>query len=358
MGQGAAAARGGRRARPARDAARARRRRARPRRPGRAGLPRRRRGAPARRAPPSRRCASTAGKPFLLERASRAAARLGGALGAAAAGRRRRARRSVVAAAAPPDHVLRLYRTRERRSSRLAPRDAAARPRGANARAASRSRSVEAPVPELLAGVKSTSYAVTIAARQAAADAGADDALLVRRTASCSRRRRRTSGGASSGDLLTPGRSAPACSPASRARSLLELAPRLADEGALPLAELRARRRGVHDLVDPRGDAGRRARRRDDRRRPARPGGGTAAGRSLRLRSAPVSDEKIRLGGMALANGVLVHGPTAWACAIRTDDGELEGASRGASASARRRCEARSCAARRGSPRRSRSCRR
>ena len=29
----------------------------------------------------------------------------------------------------------------------------------------------------------------------------------------------------------------------------------------------------------------------------------------------------VRLGGMALANGVLVHGPTAWACAIRTDDG-------------------------------------
>jgi uncharacterized protein YqhQ len=34
--------------------------------------------------------------------------------------------------------------------------------------------------------------------------------------------------------------------------------------------------------------------------------------------------EKIRLGGMALANGVLVHGPTSWACAIRTDDGELK----------------------------------
>jgi uncharacterized protein YqhQ len=32
----------------------------------------------------------------------------------------------------------------------------------------------------------------------------------------------------------------------------------------------------------------------------------------------------VRLGGMALANGVLVHGPTAWACAIRTDDGELK----------------------------------
>jgi len=36
-----------------------------------------------------------------------------------------------------------------------------------------------------------------------------------------------------------------------------------------------------------------------------------------------VSDEKIRLGGMALANGVLVHGPNAWACAVRTPDGTL-----------------------------------
>src|SRR4029453_1728457 len=38
-------------------------------------------------------------------------------------------------------------------------------------------------------------------------------------------------------------------------------------------------------------------------------------------------EEKIRLGGMALANGVLVHGPTAWACAVRTPNGELEVAS-------------------------------
>jgi uncharacterized protein YqhQ len=36
-----------------------------------------------------------------------------------------------------------------------------------------------------------------------------------------------------------------------------------------------------------------------------------------------VSEEKIRLGGIALANGVLVHGPNAWACAIRGRDGEL-----------------------------------
>src|SRR6187549_3313197 len=33
---------------------------------------------------------------------------------------------------------------------------------------------------------------------------------------------------------------------------------------------------------------------------------------------------KIRLGGMALSNGVLVHGPSAWACAIRTDEGEIK----------------------------------
>jgi uncharacterized protein YqhQ len=38
-------------------------------------------------------------------------------------------------------------------------------------------------------------------------------------------------------------------------------------------------------------------------------------------------EQKIRLGGMALANGVLVHGPKAWAAAVRTDDGELKVAS-------------------------------
>src|SRR2546423_12063509 len=41
-----------------------------------------------------------------------------------------------------------------------------------------------------------------------------------------------------------------------------------------------------------------------------------------------MSDDKIRLGGMALLNGVLVHGPNAWACAIRTQSGELKVASR------------------------------
>jgi uncharacterized protein YqhQ len=34
--------------------------------------------------------------------------------------------------------------------------------------------------------------------------------------------------------------------------------------------------------------------------------------------------EKVRLGGMALSNGVLVHGPQAWACAVRLPDGTLK----------------------------------
>ena len=41
-----------------------------------------------------------------------------------------------------------------------------------------------------------------------------------------------------------------------------------------------------------------------------------------------MSDTKLRLGGMALANGVLVHGPTAWAVAIRREDGRIQVASR------------------------------
>jgi uncharacterized protein YqhQ len=40
-----------------------------------------------------------------------------------------------------------------------------------------------------------------------------------------------------------------------------------------------------------------------------------------------MAEEKIRLGGMALANGVLVHGPNAWAAAVRLPDGTLRYAS-------------------------------
>jgi uncharacterized protein YqhQ len=42
---------------------------------------------------------------------------------------------------------------------------------------------------------------------------------------------------------------------------------------------------------------------------------------------AAVSGDKVRLGGMALASGVLVPGPRAWACAVRLPDGGLRVAS-------------------------------
>jgi uncharacterized protein YqhQ len=35
-------------------------------------------------------------------------------------------------------------------------------------------------------------------------------------------------------------------------------------------------------------------------------------------------EEKLRLGGMALQNGVLVHGPTSWGCAVRLPVGTLK----------------------------------
>jgi uncharacterized protein YqhQ len=43
--------------------------------------------------------------------------------------------------------------------------------------------------------------------------------------------------------------------------------------------------------------------------------------------TAPVPEDKLRLGGMALRNGLLVHGPTHWAAAVRTDAGEVKVAS-------------------------------
>ncbi len=39
------------------------------------------------------------------------------------------------------------------------------------------------------------------------------------------------------------------------------------------------------------------------------------------------ADEKLRLGGMALRNGLLIHGPTHWAAAVRDSDGGVEVAS-------------------------------
>ena len=115
------------------------------------------------------------GQPFLLDRHlerfafSIAALGLPAAVGAAELA-------LLVAAAAPPDHVLRLFRTEE-----LLVATAAAIPPGLDdlrARGLAL-RLFEQHPAALLAGVKSTSYAVSLAARREAERAGADDALFV-----------------------------------------------------------------------------------------------------------------------------------------------------------------------------------
>ena len=41
----------------------------------------------------------------------------------------------------------------------------------------------------------------------------------------------------------------------------------------------------------------------------------------------PVPENKLRLGGMAMRNGLLVHGPSAWSAAVRSKDGSIKVAS-------------------------------
>ena len=178
VGQGAAAARGGRRprARMTHDAARRRDRRPRARRSGRAGLPCRRRRAPPRRCgvrddPRVRRPAVPARRPPhplpLLRRGA----------GAAGAGRRggpRRARRRRGAAGSRAAAVPHLAgRRRDGCGAARRPR------RAACARAGARRPSTSGRPTSLLAGAKTTSYDVSFAARREAERAGADDALLV-----------------------------------------------------------------------------------------------------------------------------------------------------------------------------------
>src|SRR6186997_1215267 len=40
-----------------------------------------------------------------------------------------------------------------------------------------------------------------------------------------------------------------------------------------------------------------------------------------------MAEEKLKLGGMALRNGLLIHGPTHWAAAVRDREGRIEVAS-------------------------------
>jgi uncharacterized protein YqhQ len=48
---------------------------------------------------------------------------------------------------------------------------------------------------------------------------------------------------------------------------------------------------------------------------------------AYRGRMATEGKERLRLGGMALRNGLLIHGPTHWAAAVRDADGSIEVAS-------------------------------
>jgi uncharacterized protein YqhQ len=48
---------------------------------------------------------------------------------------------------------------------------------------------------------------------------------------------------------------------------------------------------------------------------------------AYRERVATEEKERLRLGGMALRNGLLIHGPTHWAAAVRDADGSIEVAS-------------------------------
>ncbi len=172
------------------------------------------------------------GRPFLLDRHLE---RLQGSCRALGLPAPDDARELVLqaAGAAPPEHVLRLYRTESAlvaSAAELPPGLEDERARGLTLR------SVEAPVPDLLAGVKATSYALSFAARQAAAAAGADDALLVaagdvRETATANIWWR------VGGELFTPA-AGPGVLPGVTRAFALELAP--AREGRFALGELAA----------------------------------------------------------------------------------------------------------------------
>ena len=138
-------------------------------------------------------------------------------------------------------------------------------------------RGVRAEEPWLLPGVKSTSYAVNMAAEAEARRQGSDDAVFVDGdgvvlegpTTNIWWRRERT--------LFTPALELGILAGVTRA-AVLELAGGLdyeVVEGTFPLADLAGSRRGVHLVVRARGDARHRARRRAAR---PRPGGGRAPG--------------------------------------------------------------------------------
>ena len=60
---------------------------------------------------------------------------------------------------------------------------------------------------------------------------------------------------------------------------------------------------------------------------PARAGGEAQPSGLSEAGGTPSAGDKLRLGGMALRNGLLVHGPTSWAAAVRRPDGTIASAS-------------------------------
>ena len=146
---------------------------------------------------------------------------------------------------------------RARRSS-VDRRGAAARASRSSARAASRCAAVEVgEPPPLLAGAKTTSYGLAFAARREAERHGADDALLVGgRPRARGRHVERLVASRRRALHTRCGRRCPAGRHARVPRSA-----RAGRRGPLPARRPARGGRGLHDLVDPRGDAGRRGRR-------------------------------------------------------------------------------------------------
>ena len=330
------------------------------RRSRRARAARRRRGASCAAARHSRRCASTAaGRSGSASTSSawRVSARSDRPAGRRR-GRARGARRAALERGGAPDAVLRLYldaRPRRTAAGLALVSDAAGRTRraaGARPAAGLAARPCRAEAPWLLPGVKSTSYAVNMAA-----EAEAQTARRRRR-----RLRRRVTGivlegpvderlVASGDTLCTPSLDLGILAGETRA-ALLELAPAAwatRSRRALPARRAARRRRGVHVLVGARGAAGRGARR-TCRSAAARPPTSFRRRSGGRRRCYALSDGEAPPGRHGARERRARARADRVGCAVRAPDGTVKVAS-GASPARARRADAvpaRPVAARRG----------
>ena len=192
-------------------------------------------------------------------------------------------------------------------------------------------------VPWLLPGTKSVSYATHVAAEAEARRRGADDAVLVDVDGTVLEGTVTNIWWREGDTLLTPELELGILAGETRA-ALLGLAPEegfAVETGAFPLDRLLAAEevftsssvREVMPVVavdgrafdEPPGGRGHAP------RAPAPRCGLTAIRRGLSAPARyPPDMEKLRLGGMALQNGVLVHGPRTWGAAVRLPDGTIK----------------------------------